>query len=1629
MKSLNALLIPFICSFGWLAFAPVSTASAMQNARINARRVQPIGLIPRPRIPRPGISGTDGKEIVGGGNLFQPDLKKARALETAITLLKGGDYTNGYKVIRKLLEMKEDSLFYQDIEKRSRFLSLKTEALRTIAAQSKVGRDAYELRYGISAGKRLTTAIAAGDFSEIKDIARSEFHTKAGYQATYLSGCYEMDRGNWLNAAIEFTRLRKLSSSGIIDLTPFEPMLSLRTAVCWGRAGLPKLSVETLVALKKATRGRPITIRGRQVAMFKESKTALSWLVTSLKSTQNFAMLGEEQWTMFRGNSTRTGSSGESSPIADTKWTALTILDAARGGESPDQFKILQEQFNTLKKTRAAASDQYLSIPTTHPLLVGNFVLVRAVRGIGAFYLDTGKHEWFSTLKGNQFSKMLDQPKGARQTSFLEQRAWRDMTSGTLSSDGQLVFCVEELGYLVSSSNKQPQRGWNPRGQISLNGVAGENLLSAYDIKSGLLQWQLGGDDHGKAALLLADACFLGAPLPIGGLLFCLIELDGEIQLAVLDPNTGDSKEPVRLIWKNRLLIPERKIKVHPLRHMAGLTPSSDGGVLVCPTCAGAVVAMDPARRTFLWGYRYQSKLSQANARVPHSQLQRDIKNDDKGRWVDSTPTISVANDAVLLTPRDSNELHCLDSREGKLRWKQPRGQGLYIATVYNDNAVIVGKTSVKAVRLKDGKPGWKQAIPIPAPSGRGFQIGKYYHIPLSTAEIVTINLENGRLIARSKTRSGEVRGNLVSANGMIVSQSGDRIVGFKTLTELEKEIEEALKETSGQEISIQGTGDQGTGDQGTGDQGTKDQGKPGQLQSRRAAALLMRGQMRLHAGNEQGGLTDLRASIKIESSERACRLIVNCLMEGLRLDFAKYRQHLAEVEKLLSDPEQRYLYLRLCAHGLDTIGENFAAFQKYLAFSKLKIEKQKTFEFDGSLTIRGDFWVRSRIGHVYRTANKTDRAKMDRELDAQLAVASKGGWTDLLESFLTYCGELPQAEKARHQLILRMELPRDRRQMFQHLAILQRSSNSKMAGFATARLAQMMLASQKYHFAATCVDQLLTKYANVVCLDKKTGKEIAAAMKSEKFTPFLRTGKKSLWPQKRLVISSKLKVKNQQISRSRGYTPLRIRFSGLRGSYYQGWSCQLNYTSSPYRFELLDRLGHLRFYVNDQSLNVALRKMSRSNMITNFSKLCSIQASGRLLILSVGTDFAVISPPQSEHSTRGITLWENPLLSESQDEIFNHPYSRAGTIELKSVIVGGQEITRAEVGRQWCGMVAAASDELLVYQTGSKLYAVKLLTGKKDEDDKDDIIWTCSLPSDCCYVFGDTEHLFVVPTQTSTGAIIVRFRDGKILDRRAPVGLATQIHYQNQHVLNFVQQQKTAVLQRTNLLTGKLQWKKTFSAGSLFQLVGDNEVAIAERNTGRFVVLDIVTGKIRVDQKVTFKGQVGGILVHRTATRYVLLSSPENTLNDFATISTLVTGNVYGFDRQSGQLAWTTDIGSHYFSHSQSVDSPVLLFNSYILRSPIMVIAVPQPLGKQASRKLDLIDIRNGRNFHSQFSKPKQLLKRPQLGRFPRPRPATNTADSLSSLIVDPVKKTVNLIFTNPQLNKEFHFSKTDLK
>ncbi|HTI49817.1 MAG TPA: PQQ-binding-like beta-propeller repeat protein, partial [Planctomycetaceae bacterium] len=826
-------------------------------------------------------------------------------------LLQDGNYIEGTHLLQSILESDEDDFFHPDSENALPERSLKFETQALLGDLPAAGREIYEKQYGPVARRLLTRAISDNDAEELALVTRRFFHTQAGYEAAYRLAADQLDHGHPLTAALSFERLRKTPRAD----DQFEPLLSLKTALSWQRAGRDQIAVDVLLQLLKKYRQPSVTLGGREIPFFKDREQALPWMAAALGAPPRVdSDSAARRWTMFRGDARRNGESAGGSPYLNRGWRASTIEGATA---SSDQDAVVAHAFPERARAGTVGSNEPAApqIPGLQPLVVDDLVIVRSIGDLRAYELATGKLAWAAGEKDQFLLELLRtgggpqaQTPGTSLLSFLiAQRVWDDATFGTISSDGELVFAIEDLG--LAGPNPAPTPRFN----------RDFNRLVAFDVRTGKAMWEAGGP-RGEGDDDLAGAFFLGAPLVLDGRLYGLVEYGSEIRLVALEPRNG------RLLW-SQILSDDANGVWNFLRRRGGLSPSYDGGILVCPTGADQATAVDLTARSLLWRYRLRNRTDGYDPRpqqliiAPQQLAMRAQMTGgiDQNRWLDSAAIISEAR--VLLAARDSNELHCLNLLDGTLLWKTPRGEGLFVAGVHQGLVLVVGRTFVQALRLADGKPAWSEPATIPVPSGRGYLAGGRYYLPLSTAEVATIDLRDGRIVSRSRSISDRVPGNLIGVGGSVVSQGADFIEAFQQLETLEAEIAATL--TANPDDS---------------------------------EALALRGEIRLQRGDVREAYADLQRALELKSDDAGVReLLVGSLLEGLRVDFGTYRHLQVDFDRLLTTPAQRSAWLWLQASGLQRSGEWQSAFEALLRFADPDVSDQETERIDATLTVRRD--------------------------------------------------------------------------------------------------------------------------------------------------------------------------------------------------------------------------------------------------------------------------------------------------------------------------------------------------------------------------------------------------------------------------------------------------------------------------------------------------------------------------------------------------------------------------------------------------------------------------------------------------------------------------------------------------
>jgi outer membrane protein assembly factor BamB len=928
-----------------------------------------------------------------------PDRPTLKKLAESRRLLAEGRFGEAVRNLDAILEATDDFFFEPDKDS-GRSRGLKAEAQRLIAQMPREGREAYELQYGARARQMLGQALETGNVGQLAEVSRRFFHTRSGYEATFLLGLHHFDHGRPLESALTLRRLFETGES----MEEFEPALSLTTAVGWLQAGMTDKARETLVALRERHPSLRLTVAGRETPIFTNNAEAVEWLVKLIGPQTTAAAAELDNWLMFRGDAARNASMAGGVPLLNVRWRVVSTDDP-----------VAEASLGQSQKMHSLFGNP--TIPAFHPLAVGDVLLMRTMQNLLAVDLTSGKRLWeipvdtpAEPTPGDAAAAELR----ARRANFAQlmgQRICDDLTYGTLSSDGRYVFSVEDVGSESGSAAFAGQGNAIIAGNLIVGGgvarvrrlngrvvvlggglissadqaVSPSNQLAAHEIRTGKLKWQIGGPS-GQHALRQPDTFFLGPPLPLQGQLYVLAEVKGEIRLMALEAAEG------KVLWSQQLASADSENGQSPERRTAGVSPSYADGVLVCPTATGAIVGVELATRSLLWGHCFgpeQAGTPRNAAAWGGPVVPMNVNGEaSPTSWIDHDVTISDGR--VLVTAINSEMLYCLSLINGEMLWKQPRKDGLYLASVDREKAVVVGQREVRAYRVSDGKPFWGgRTIALPdnsAPSGRGFASGNRYFLPLTNAEVIDIDLATAKIERACKSRKGTIPGNLVCFKGTVISQGLEGVDAYYQRDAVSTEVTRRLAANAND-----------------------------------AEALSLRGEIQLDDGKQREAIASFRRAYELASDPRSRELLRDSLLDGLRSEFSAYRGHAAEIERLLDTPLQRAAFFRAMAAGLRQAGEPLAAFDYYQKLGELDPNRRPLDQVGKSLVVRRDRWLRDQLTELRRSVDGEAAAKIDQAVAARLQSAQAATSLEPLQRFVDGFGDQPAASQGRDELLQRL--------------------------------------------------------------------------------------------------------------------------------------------------------------------------------------------------------------------------------------------------------------------------------------------------------------------------------------------------------------------------------------------------------------------------------------------------------------------------------------------------------------------------------------------------------------------------------------------------------------------------------
>jgi len=488
------------------------------------------------------------------------------------------------------------------------------------------------------------------------------------------------------------------------------------------------------------------------------------------------------------------------SEVIGAVFAAQFLPDAARDGESAliaQQPALTPRWTVPLRPPRDLGPhlDQWFGelrdhgvwlLPAAMPVVTDHVVLIRSHQLLLALNRANGEQVWqvpFDDWPWIEKNPGILDNAGYR-TTLLEQMGRRllaDTVMNRPTTDRERVYVVQESGL----SQGSPANFGAPASRSS-DGPAnsGErfNHLAAFRLDTGELAWKIGGASAGPA-YPLGGEFFCGPPTVVDNVLFVPGQQQTELQLLAVDARRGE------LLWKTTLGDLPRPLASDPARQRIACPVVWQNGVLLCPTAAGVLIAVDPLTHAPRWAYRYGVTLRESayRQRNENTAFLPDL-------WWDAwrEVTLKYVGDVAVLVSPESDRLHALNLDTGQVRWTMPREDGLLLLEVAGDTVLVAEPTAIRAHDLATGRVLWR--TPIGEIAGRAVVTESHVVVPTGNGSLQRLRLSDGVKEPGVGTADSSV-GNLVQHQGEWYSVSTAAVAAWTDLVIARPVAEAALRD------------------------------------------------------------------------------------------------------------------------------------------------------------------------------------------------------------------------------------------------------------------------------------------------------------------------------------------------------------------------------------------------------------------------------------------------------------------------------------------------------------------------------------------------------------------------------------------------------------------------------------------------------------------------------------------------------------------------------------------------------------------------------------------------------------------------------------------------------------------
>jgi outer membrane protein assembly factor BamB len=1530
-------------------FAGVSVVGHVYAQR---RARPPIAVPGGPAVPgAPATPGAPGaRPSYDLGSLTLPkdgdDLKEP--IDAAVDHMKRKDWAAACKNLQDLVGRPTDvwvPLTRTDPAGREvpMYGSVKLEAARLLGSLPPAGRAFYEATYGPKADALVRQARTNNDPVQMGQAMSLYFFTDAGAEAAAWLGTYHLDRAEFHAAASFYLKL--IHRDGVKAL---KDRTLLKAAYAFHNLGS---DADALRA--KETAFRELDRRDAHIKLRDEVRSA-----ADLKEAVNRVAVRASQQSasdspIYRGRPNRNAVLPGGTPFLEAAWK----FPMARHQSTKQK---LQAAVTFLESRTLPVLSSFFPVTATvtkndrpTPLLI-----YRDYSGVHAANMKTGKLEWDSLSEWG-LDRVFDTESKDR-NGFVEARNaytqwlgyWQTVRPqivmensalGALSADTKMVYAIEDLAapapaHMISQVDpwgRATGQNWGSKVSAAIN----HNKLQALSLaKEGSLAWEVGGPEGTGP---LQGAFFVGPPLPLNGKLYVLTEKQQELRLVTLDPADKGKVLAVQTLANTK----DVKLSNDPYRRVQAAHLAYAEGILVVPTNAGAVFAVDLLSNSLVWAYPYRESTPSKTAPAagmpgmiirPGWPVQPVAPTEV--HWQVTAPVIQDGK--VVFAAPDGRGIHCVSLRDGTRLWSHARQtDDLYLAGVFHGKVVVVGKHRTRAMTLSRGDLAWELETGVPsgqgaagAPTAGGDIL---YYLPVGQAvntrepEICAINVDKGLIHAHTRSRQKEVPGNLLFYEGNMLSQTHAQVTAYPQLEIKLAEMDRKVKANPQDTL-----------------------------------ALTERGDYLLDKGDLGGAIADFRKALRHDpppaTRGKARTKLYEAFTEFFQRNFNKAEDYLSEYEEmckvelgatagaersaLMAEQRRRRAnFLCLVGKGREAQNRLAEAFEKYLELGE-EGRKDELIQVVDEPSVKSapDVWSQGRIAAMVQNASDPkQKQSLENLITArwQKLRATQSPPLEGLRRFVALFGSLfGVGKEARLALAERLMEDTDVNSLLeaeQQLSLLRGPQEPPaVAARAIEALARLNTRKGLLEDAAFYYRLLGERYPKVV-VDGKRGEEYLEDLATDKrFLPYLEQPG-------RFVLRGKMSMKGD----------------GIPGGTTGTQPYQFGHVGEPLPFFTRNRLsvsldyGSRLLKLTDAATGEERWKSGLEIAPTHFQQIAQntpqahrvrhvYQTLGHLVVVQVGHMVYGIDPRD-----KGRVLWGSNLSTLPASAGNPPPYVGQPVVDARDDTV---VLAYTDGWTQRLGGTGPLQGGVICLQMREELRAVDPVSGRT--------LWTRSDVHSGSHVFGDEQHIYVVGmapgSERATGSRVFRAYDGvsvKAPDFSAAYEQRLRMVGRNILAVETDVRTNTPTLRLYDVLAGKDLWRQKFSPGAFVLKSEDPNLAGVVERGGVVRVLDVRTQKEVLNARLDTKpgANDGANFVKDGATvslvsdpdfLYVAINNPVDAKlapwgvnpNLTAGLRSLpVNGRLYAFRRGAATRFWYTEAVNQFLLLTQFEELPVVVLTS----------------------------------------------------------------------------------------------------